>query len=203
MPSALAQESTGKPPVKAKEALLDAAAELIAEVGWGSVSSRMVAERAGLNNALVHYHFDSMEDLLRRAAERVLTEAFATPTREVWRGRIPAGMAAAVTWLAEVDVAATETGVLAESLVQGRRDERLRAHAAAELEALRGELNRAIKADDEAFATFDARGLATVLLALLDGLLLHRIVDPDLDLRPASRAIRRLLAGERTEVGRP
>jgi AcrR family transcriptional regulator len=40
-----------------KEALLQAAAELIAEVGWGRVSSRMVAERAGVNNALVHYHF--------------------------------------------------------------------------------------------------------------------------------------------------
>lgn len=202
MPSAVAQPVARKPVAKAKELLLQAAAELISEVGWGNVSSRMVAERAGLNNALVHYHFDSMDDLLRRAAERVLTEAFATPTREVWRGPLATGMAAAVTWLAEVDVASTEAGVLAESLVQSRRDERLRAHAAAELEVLRSELTRAIGAEGGALAALDARGLATVLLAMLDGLLLHRMVDPDLDLRPAARSIRRVLTGGRTKGGR-
>ena len=202
MPSAVAQPAAPKPSARAKEALLQAAAELISEVGWGNVSSRMVAERAGLNNALVHYHFDSMDDLLRRAAENVLTEAFATPTREVWRGRVAAGMAAAVSWLAEVDVTATETGVLAESLVQARRDARLRAHAAAELEALRTELTRAIATEGKALATIDARGLATLLLAMLDGLLLHRMVDPDLELRSAVRSMRRLLTADQAKGGR-
>jgi TetR/AcrR family transcriptional regulator, regulator of biofilm formation and stress response len=194
VPSAVAQSTSAK--ATAKQRLLRAAAELIAEVGWGAVSSRMVAERAGVNNALVHYHFDSMEDLLRRAAEQVVTEAFAAPTRAVWRGPISLGMRAAVKWLGEIDVDAIEVGVLAESLVQARRDAALRAHAAGELEGLRAELTRAITAQGGHLADLGARGGATLLLAALDGLLLHRLVDPALDLRPAARAARFLSEGD-------
>jgi AcrR family transcriptional regulator len=201
VPNAVAQSSSLRP--KTKQRLLEAAAELIAEVGWGAVSSRMVADRAGLNNALVHYHFDSMEDLLRQAAEGVVTEAFAAPTRAVWRDHIPLGMRRAVQWLAQVDVDATEVGVLAESLVQARRDPAVREHAAAELAALRAELTRAIETQGGHLADLGARGAAALLLAALDGLLLHRMVDRDLDLRPAARTVRALLEGEQHQGTRP
>jgi AcrR family transcriptional regulator len=200
MPKAIAQASKTRP--AAKEVLLAAAAQLIAEVGWGNVSSRMVAERAGVNNALVHYHFDSMEDLLRRAAARVMTEAFSQPTRAVWRrGDVTAGLQAAVRWLDRLDVTSPETGVLMESLMQSRRDPELQREGAAGLEALRTELAQAIGAAGGRLAAGGTRGMATLLLALLDGLLLHRVVDPTLELAPAARSLRTLLASEGARAG--
>lgn len=191
MPNAGAQSTKAKS--NARELLLEAAAELIAEVGWGNVSSRMVAERAGLNNALVHYHFESMDDLLRRAAEERVTDAFASPTRELWRHELTAAMKAAVIWLERLDVSSTETGVLVESLAEARRDPALQQHAAKELEALRAGLTNSIEAEGAALAGLGARGMATVLLATLDGLLIHRVIDPGLSLRPAAKSIRALL----------
>jgi AcrR family transcriptional regulator len=185
-----------------KEALLQAAAELIAEVGWGRVSSRMVAERAGVNNALVHYHFASMEDLLRRAATRVMEQSFAAPTREVWRGGdVVAGMRRALRWLDRLDVDAVDTMVLIEGLVQTRRDADLQRHAAETLGALRTELARSIADGDHHVAAAGRDGVATVLLALLDGLLLHRIIDPTLKLGPAGRSLQVLLAGAESKGG--
>jgi AcrR family transcriptional regulator len=56
--------------------LLDAAEAILLEDGYASVTSRRVAERAGLNAALVYYYFDSMDglfvELFRRGAERGL-----------------------------------------------------------------------------------------------------------------------------------
>lgn len=67
--------------------LLDAAEQLLLEEGgYAAVTSRRIAEKAGLKPQLVHYYFRTMEDLFlavfRRMAEaglEVLTEALASP----------------------------------------------------------------------------------------------------------------------------
>ena len=51
-----------------REKLMAAAAELIAEVGWGRVTTRAVAERAGLPHGAVSYHFRGKQELLIEAA---------------------------------------------------------------------------------------------------------------------------------------
>ncbi len=50
--------------------ILDAAERLMLEEGWAAVTSRRVAEEAGLGSQLVHYHFGSMDDLLRAVFQR-------------------------------------------------------------------------------------------------------------------------------------
>jgi AcrR family transcriptional regulator len=54
-----------------RKALLDAAEELLISKGMGAITTRKVAERAGVNQALVHYHFGTIEELLLAALERV------------------------------------------------------------------------------------------------------------------------------------
>ncbi len=54
----------------AEGALLDAAERLLAEVGYAGITTRRLAEEAGVNNGLVHYYFGSNEQLLVRALER-------------------------------------------------------------------------------------------------------------------------------------
>src|SRR5215218_10063879 len=48
--------------------LVQAARELVPERGWAAVSTRTVAERAGVAPGLVHYHFASLQALLAEAA---------------------------------------------------------------------------------------------------------------------------------------
>ena len=45
-----------------------AAAELIAELGWGRVTTRAVATRAGVLHGSVSYHFRGKQELLTEAA---------------------------------------------------------------------------------------------------------------------------------------
>lgn len=55
---------------QATTALLDAAEALLVDVGHGGITVRAVAERAGVNQGLVHYYFGSMDELLLQTLER-------------------------------------------------------------------------------------------------------------------------------------
>jgi AcrR family transcriptional regulator len=54
----------------AEGALLDAAERLLVEVGHAGITTRRLAEEAGVNHGLVHYYFGSIENLLARVLER-------------------------------------------------------------------------------------------------------------------------------------
>jgi AcrR family transcriptional regulator len=54
----------------AEDALLDAAERLLVELGHSGITTRRLAEEAGVNHGLVHYYFGSNENLLARALER-------------------------------------------------------------------------------------------------------------------------------------
>jgi AcrR family transcriptional regulator len=54
----------------AEEALLDAAERLLIDVGYAGISTRRLAEEAGVNHGLVHYYFGSIENVLVRTLER-------------------------------------------------------------------------------------------------------------------------------------
>jgi AcrR family transcriptional regulator len=54
----------------AEEALLDAAERLLVDVGHPGITTRRLAEEAGVNHGLVHYYFGSIENVLVRTLER-------------------------------------------------------------------------------------------------------------------------------------
>jgi AcrR family transcriptional regulator len=66
----------GAPDAKNRVLLLDAAEQLMLEEGYAAVTSRRLANRAGLKPQLVHYYFRTMEELFlavfRRRAEEGL-----------------------------------------------------------------------------------------------------------------------------------
>src|SRR5262245_64698057 len=72
----------------AEDALLDAAERLLVDVGYARITTRRLAEEAGVNHGLVHYYFGSMEALLVRALER-FTERLADRQRELYAGPEP------------------------------------------------------------------------------------------------------------------
>src|ERR671914_432233 len=67
----------------AEEALLDAAERLLVDVGHAGITTRRLAEEAGVNHGLVHYYFGSNENLLVRALER-FTERLIARQRELY-----------------------------------------------------------------------------------------------------------------------
>lgn len=74
--------------IEATDALLDAAEHLLVEIGYAQITTRKLAERAGVNHGLVHYYFGSMEDLLLRVVER-FTERLIERQRQMYGADIP------------------------------------------------------------------------------------------------------------------
>lgn len=76
------------PRAAAEQALLDAAERLLVDVGYAGITTRRLAEEAGVNHGLVHYYFGSNENLLVRALER-FTERLITRQRELYAAEMP------------------------------------------------------------------------------------------------------------------
>jgi AcrR family transcriptional regulator len=92
----------------AEEALLDAAERLLVDLGYAGITTRRLAEEAGVNHGLVHYYFGSIENLLVRTLERFTERLIArqramyaapdVPFIEKWRTAIRYLMAEDVTY---------------------------------------------------------------------------------------------------------
>ena len=74
--------------VEACSALLDAAERLLVEVGWAQVTTRRLAQEAGLNHGLVHYYFGSMEEVFIQVLERYTAQLTARQ-RELYASDAP------------------------------------------------------------------------------------------------------------------
>ena len=75
-------------PVSTEEALLDAAEQLLVDVGYAGITTRRLAETAGVNHGLVHYYFGSNENLLVQALVR-FTERLVERQRTLYAGDAP------------------------------------------------------------------------------------------------------------------
>src|SRR6266542_1432994 len=54
----------------AEDVLLDAAERLLVDVGYAGITTRHLAEEAGVKHGLVHYYFGSIENVLVRTLAR-------------------------------------------------------------------------------------------------------------------------------------
>ena len=81
-------EARTAPRAVAEEAFLDAAERLLVEVGHEGITTRRLAEEAGVNHGLVHYYFGSMENLLVRVLER-FTERLVERQRVMYAQNLP------------------------------------------------------------------------------------------------------------------
>jgi AcrR family transcriptional regulator len=173
--------------------LLDAAGQLIVEDGWGAVTTRKVAERAGLRAGLVHYHFPSVTDLL-------IDAALASARREVEKALAvlaesadaAAGVDHVLDALAAYSGSDPATVLFSEMLLAASRTERLRA----ELSVLLGEWRTAVTdwLRTEG-GVEDPEATAVLLGAVLDGLVLHRLIDPELAAVRVAGPLKRLVGG--------
>jgi AcrR family transcriptional regulator len=97
-----------------KKRLLQAAIETLQERGFARTSSRAVAERAGVNQALVFYYFGSFEDMLLAALERVSTERLARYAAAVEGAATPSDLVATLRTIYAEDQASGALAVVSE-----------------------------------------------------------------------------------------
>jgi AcrR family transcriptional regulator len=174
-----------------RQRLLRAATQLITEVGWGAVTTRKLAARAGVRSGVVHYHFSSVADLLIEAAVQSSREALAAPMAAL--ASAPDVDAGLDRLLAAIDTIAADDDtalLLSESALAATRHELLRTRLCALLSEFRTELAAWLRSHG---AGTDAEGTATALAAALDGLLLHRAIDRGLPMETVRQPLRRLL----------
>ena len=84
----MTETASTTPRAAAEEALLDAAERLLVDVGHAGITTRRLAEEAGVNHGLVHYYFGSNENLMVRALER-FTERLIARQQELYAADVP------------------------------------------------------------------------------------------------------------------
>lgn len=67
---------------------MDAAERLIIEVGHAGITTRRLAQEAGVNHGLVHYYFGSMENLLAETLDR-FTDRLIERQRAMYAADVP------------------------------------------------------------------------------------------------------------------
>ncbi|MEV0528242.1 TetR/AcrR family transcriptional regulator [Streptomyces sp. NPDC050439] len=174
-----------------REQLADAGVELLAESGWPGVTTRSVAERANANLGLIHYYWGGLPQLKATIARRAGEQVFDPVTTEL----------SSTTTIGEAHAKLIEllstphddrTARLTVELIAGAAREPLLGEVLREsLTETRAVLRAWIKRVHPTAPD----GTETVLIALLDGMLLHRMLDPDLDNGEALSALSQFLPG--------
>ena len=175
---------------EARQRLLAAAAALIPEVGWSAVSTRMLAERAGVAAGVVHYHFASVQALLAEAAVEVMRGAVEDLGTVLDGAMTPVQMMELMlTSFDQYSGHDPRSLLFVETYLAATRDEELR-----------GSLGRLAEEFRQLLAERLAQGglqapdeTAAVLAAAVDGLVLHRAFNPGLTASSVTPVLRRLL----------
>ena len=176
-----------------RQRLLAAAAELIPERGWSAVSTRILADRAGVTPSVVHYHFPSMAALLREAVVGLMRQMVAGFDGVLDGARTAADAVEILLGSVDQYSGADPLSLLfIEAYLAATRDELLR-------EQLHGIVDDFRQRVGRRFAEHgvpDATAAAAVFVASIDGLLLHRGLGARPDMRAVIRVVRRIVTGE-------
>ena len=159
----------------AEEALLDAAERLLVEVGHAGITTRRVAEEAGVNHGLVHYYFGSIENLLVRVLERFTAELTARQ-RAMYASEIPFidKWRQAMRYLVAEDVAYEKIWLELQALAWNRPE--LREQVASVNDEWRGVLTEAFKEPRERYGIeLPLDALVSLVMTFNEGVIVERL----------------------------
>ncbi len=115
MVKAAAAASTASRPTRGeatRHLLVDAAIETLKEHGYAGASARVIADRAGVNQGLIFYHFDSVTGLLLAALDSVSATRQARYSTAVAGATSPAGLVDVASSIYREDLDAGHAAVL-------------------------------------------------------------------------------------------
>ncbi|WP_307787334.1 MULTISPECIES: TetR family transcriptional regulator C-terminal domain-containing protein [Streptomyces] len=182
-----------------RERILTAACEVIAETGFEKIRMRMVAEKAGVSTALLHYHFDTREKLFTEAMTHSFAHTALDAERDADTAPAAVVLARILRNLLPTDPELQQDWRLWQELwARALRDETTRAFAVdlyAQLHAwVAGAVRRGIESGE--FTPTDVDDLSTLVLSLSDGYGIRLMLrDPTVTLDTALTSIWRHVAG--------
>ena len=192
---------------RTRQRILRATVALMAEIGIDRVRTRTIAERAGVNPALVHYHFGSVPALVLEAAEDALRRELG-PSIDVLRSgaTMKASLRAILAWIERYGQRTAGSTILAEAMVKATRDPSFRRWTKRASQRFRSAILERLEAARDAGEldpNLDLSAAAMLLAASLDGLLFHRLVDPTLDVMRAAAPLEAMLGSRRPPARAP
>ena len=159
----------------AEEALLDAAERLLLDVGYAGITTRRLAEEAGINHGLVHYYFGSVENLLVRTLER-FTQRLIARQRELYAADLPflQKWRTAMRYLTSEDLAYEKVWLELQALAWNHPE--LRDHVAAVNAEWRGVLVEAFAEPRERYGIeMPLEALVSLVITFNEGIMLERL----------------------------
>lgn len=174
--------STGQPVERTgtRRRLMDGAVQAIRQHGIAGVSARTVAGCAGVNQALIFYHFGTLDDLLAAACQAATADRVAAYRDRFAAVRSLRELLDLGRELHEQERSEGNLGVLAQLLAGAQTDERLAASTAAALRLWIDEIEQVLRrvlAGSPVAELADPRGLARAVAAGFVGLELYEGVD--------------------------
>jgi AcrR family transcriptional regulator len=167
--------TTSKPRAAAESALLDAAEQLLVESGHAAVTTRRLAQEAGVNHGLVHYYFGSIENVLAQVLER-FTDRLIERQRALYASDVPFldKWRQAMTYL-EADARYQKIWLELQALAWNRPD--LRARIASVTEEWRAVLTAALaQARAEHGIELPLPALVALVATFNQGMMLERLL---------------------------
>ncbi len=169
----------------------------MAESGIDRVRTRSIAERAGVNPALIHYHFGSIPALVLEAAQDALTRELG-PSIDVFQSGATLGdsIEAVLDWIVRYGERTPGSTILADAMVKSTRDASFRRWTRKASQHFRSAIRQRLQTARDAGELdpqLDLTAAAVLLAAALDGLLFHHLVDPKLDVMQVAAPIKAML----------
>lgn len=193
-----AARKVGRPPVdvpneERRDSIAAAALKLFSEFGFAAVSNKELGEAAGINPALIYYYFEDKDDLFQFVVRKALEDALIA-YEEIRRER--GGIDSLDAWLSSNLLLFGEITrflkVILDYAHSGRRSPQTDAAIArfydTEVELLASALRQ-----EGNFAAPEATDLASLVSVFLDGVMVARVVRPELDSEHLVNMMRELL----------
>lgn len=166
-----------------REQLIDAASRVFARSGYRDASMDEIAAEAGYSKGALYWNFESKEELFFALLDEIddrlralLTLAASAPVDRDVTAELSRALAAVLKQNRDMALLFHEYSAMAV------RDTRLGERYAKRNTMLRKELGRAIEARFDVLGvslTMSAERLATVVIALVDGLSSQQLIEPD------------------------
>jgi len=192
----------GRPIVKARNvqqrhAIAEAALKLFSKFGFVQVTNNEIGELAGVNPALIYYYFKDREDLFQFVVRKALDDALSAYER-LSRGSTAGGLEA---WLSSNLLLSEEISRFLKVVLDyahSERQSRLTDDAIARFYRTEIEILANALQNDIGFASPRATDLAQLVSVLLDGVMVARVVRPDMDIKRIVSLMRELLGSGRS-----
>lgn len=164
--------------------IVHAAVRVLARQGYARTSLMDIASEVGMSKGAVHYHFPTKEALMGQVLQTACDEV-TQRTWGVWgaSGNPDEGLQSSLRemWRARAELT-DEAKVVADLLAQSLHDHSLRPPLAQYYRVASAQIEGAITGPLQALglqARLEPAKIARLTHALLDGLLMQKIVDPD------------------------